>query len=104
MIPPRKPEPPREPPMAHEVAWRMAKQVTHEKGNGQAFNGKTAYEYIPSPVTPKKRRAWDDDEKPGFKVTYKGLSGPSPSVATNRRNLASQFSKAFMRSPGRSPR
>ena len=41
-----------------------------------------------SPVTPKKRRPEpEEDEKPGFKATYKGLSGPSPSVATNRRNL-----------------
>ena len=61
-----------------------------------------------SPVTPKKRRPEpEEDEKPGFKATYKGLSGPSPSVATNRRNLGAQFGKNFMmRSPSisRSPR
>lgn len=101
MIPARKPAAPPEPPVTHEVAWRPTRTVIHEKANGQALNGTIPYVYMENPKTPLKRRPEpDDDEKPGFKATYKGLSRPSPSVATNFRNLKSQFPSAF-RSPAR---
>jgi len=104
MVPHRKPPVPPEPPVTHEVAWRPTKTVPHEKANGQAFNGTIPYVYLENPTTPLKRKVQvDEEEKPGFKATYKGLSGPTASVATNLRNLKSQFPKSFARSPSKSP-
>ena len=103
MIPHRKPAASPEPPVTHDITWRFTKAMSHEKSNGQALNGKIPYIYMENPVTPLKRRPPpDDDEKPGFKSTYKGLSGPNASIATNRRNLKSQFPRSFSKSP--SPR
>lgn len=38
---------------------------------------------------------------PGWKATYKKQSRPTPSVATNFRNLKASFPSAFARSPVR---
>ena len=59
-------------------------------------------EYLPNPPTALKRvKASEDDPAPlhekGFKMTYKGLTRPTPSIATNSRNLKSQFPSAFAR-------
>jgi len=100
MIPHRKPEAPYEPPITFDIKWRPTKGVAHEKANGQAFNGTIPYVYMENPTTPIKRRPPpDEDEKPMFKATYKALTGPTASVATNMRNLKAQFPKSFSRSP-----
>ena len=59
-------------------------------------------EYLPNPPKELKRVKIDEDaEKPlhekGFKMTYKGLTRPQPSIATNTRNLKAQFPSAFAR-------
>jgi len=53
-------------------------------------------EYLPNPPKELKRvREPEGDDKPepmherGFKMTYRGLSRPTPSIATNTRNLKS---------------
>ena len=41
------------------------------------------------------------DPPPGFKNTYRYQSRPTPSIATNIRNLKSSYPSAFSRSPMR---
>jgi hypothetical protein len=57
-------------------------------------------EHSPDPPTEKKRVIKDEnapESPPGFKATYKYKSRPSPSVATNLRNLKASFPGAFRR-------
>ena len=56
-------------------------------------------EFIPDPPKQKKRVKKDDDDDapPGFKCTKKYMSRPTPSVATNFRNLKASFPSAFRR-------
>ena len=56
----------------------------------------------PKEVTRKKKGEDDPEDPPGFKPTYKYRSMPSPSVATNIRNLKASFPSSFARSPVRS--
>jgi hypothetical protein len=55
------------------------------------------FEYVPNPPTELKRVKEEEnlDKPPLFKQGYKGNSRPTPSVATNVRNLKSQFPSAF---------
>lgn len=54
---------------------------------------------MPDPPKEKKRIKKDDDDDapPGFKCTKKFMSRPTPSVATNFRNLKASFPSAFRR-------
>lgn len=60
--------------------------------------------YKEDPPKEVKRIKYADGEEPevppGFKMTYNRKSSPTPSVATNIRNLKASFPSAF-RSPGR---
>ena len=58
-------------------------------------------EYLPNPPKEVKRKVVAEGEEeeapPGFKVTYRYKSRPTPSVATNIRNLKSSYPTAFAR-------
>ena len=56
-------------------------------------------EHVADPPPKKVRVKKDDDDEgpPGFKCTKKFMSRPTPSVATNFRNLKSSFPSAFKR-------
>lgn len=58
-------------------------------------------EYLPNPPVELKRKVAAEGEEeeapPGFKVTYRFKSRPTPSVATNIRNLKSSYPSAFAR-------
>ena len=57
--------------------------------------------YMPNPPTEVKRKVLaegeEEDSTPGFKVTYRNKSRPTPSVATNLRNLKASYPAAFAR-------
>ena len=71
---------------------------------GQLGTIKKFPEHIPDPPKIKKYVKPPEDAPeppPGFKATYKYMTRPSPSIATNYRNLKSSFPSAFSRSPVR---
>ena len=96
-VPQRKPKasPPR--PELHDKPFKPANPP--KKGNHHTLQ--KFPQYLPNPPVEKKRvkkeEGMEEEERPGFKATYKGLSRPTPSVATNFRNLKSQFPSAFRR-------
>lgn len=53
--------------------------------------------YLPNPPKELKRKVVSEDEEtiPGFKCTSRFKARPTPSVATNFRNLKAQFPSAF---------
>lgn len=57
--------------------------------------------YLPNPPVELKRKVLaegeEEDSAPGFKVTYRFKSRPTPSVATNYRNLKASYPSAFAR-------
>lgn len=56
--------------------------------------------YLPDPPTELKRKViveGEDDSIMGFKATYRFKSRPTPSVATNYRNLKASYPSAFVR-------
>lgn len=57
--------------------------------------------YLPDPPVEKKRIILTEAEEAelpiGFKATYKFKSRPTPSVATNYRNLKASYPSAFAR-------
>ena len=58
-------------------------------------------EWLKSPPEEKKpAKKEEEEERPGFKCTYRGLSIPMPSIATNYRNLKASYPSAFS-SPSR---
>ena len=58
-------------------------------------------QYLPNPPTELKRKVLTEEEEaavvPGFKATYRNKSRPTPSVATNYRNLKASYPSAFAR-------
>mmetsp|Transcript_29183 Transcript_29183/g.43994 ORF Transcript_29183/g.43994 Transcript_29183/m.43994 type:complete len:110 (-) Transcript_29183:30-359(-) len=93
-VPARKPAPPPKPLELHDKAFKPANPA--KKGNHCTLE--KFPQYLPNPPVPKKRVVpveGEEEERPGFKATYKGLTRPTPSVATNFRNLKSQFPSAF---------
>jgi len=62
----------------------------------QDFIGKFP-EYICSKPDELTRKPEVDTDQRGWCVTYKGLGTPSPSVATNYRNLKASFPGTFKR-------
>ena len=67
------------------------------KANGNNTTNKRCFDFIgrfpvhvadPIPQ-PKKRPPKDDDAPPGFKLTHKYKSRPTPTIACNIRNLRS---------------
>lgn len=90
MIPPRAPEAEDDVGLEHDKPWRMTKTVIHEKSCPVS-----PYEYRENPPTELTRKKEEDDDKRGWRATYKGMSRPSPSVATNLRNLKTSFPHSF---------
>jgi hypothetical protein len=73
-----------------------------KKGNHSTFQ--KFPEHKPDPPKDKKYVKPPEDapeSPPGFKATYKFQSRPTPSIATNYRNLKSSYPSAFSRSPVR---
>ena len=71
-----------------------------KKGNNQTIE--KFPKYIEDPPTDKKYvkpAEGAPESPPGWKATYRKQSRPTPSVATNFRNLKSSFPSAFSRSP-----
>ena len=58
-------------------------------------------QYLPNPPVELKRKVLAEGEEeesiPGFKATHKYKSRPTPSVATNYRNLKASYPSAFAR-------
>lgn len=58
-------------------------------------------EYLPNPPVELKRKVVvegeEEDVPPGFKVTHRIKTRPTPSVATNYRNLKASYPSAFAR-------
>lgn len=55
-------------------------------------------EFLPNPPRVIKRKKvveGEEEERPGFKLTYNLRSRPCPSVATNFRNLKASYPAAF---------
>jgi hypothetical protein len=53
---------------------------------------------MPNPPKELKRKViveGEEEDRPRFKLTYNERTRPTPSVATNFRNLKSQFPRAF---------
>lgn len=97
----KKPEPP---------AQEEGKEPLHDKPfkpSNPARKGKIKGtldkfpEYLPNPPTELKRKVVEEGEEedapPGFKVTHRYKSRPTPSVATNYRNLKASYPMAFAR-------
>jgi len=57
--------------------------------------------YLPNPPVELKRKILTEEEEAnavaGFKATYRFKSRPTPSVATNHRNLKASYPSAFAR-------
>uniref|UniRef100_A0A7S3FT23 Cilia-and flagella-associated protein 96 n=1 Tax=Strombidium rassoulzadegani TaxID=1082188 RepID=A0A7S3FT23_9SPIT len=95
-IPPRAPKPKVVAPNIHDD---KPFKPSHPPKRGINATIEKFPEYIPNPPKEKKRVKLEDgqeeDDRKGFKVTYKGLSRPQPSVATNIRNLKASYPMAF---------
>lgn len=51
--------------------------------------------HLPNPPKEVTRKVWPEDAAPAFKRSHKGLTRPTPSIATNTRNLKSSFPSVF---------
>lgn len=95
-IPPKKVKQPEPLPELHDKPFKPANPS--KKGYKATLN--KFPEYVPNPPAEKKRVKkvdGEEEERPGFKATYKGLTRPTPSVALNIRNLKSSYPAAFRR-------
>lgn len=94
-IPARKPVVKEEGEPLHDKAFKPANPA--KKGNHSTLEKFPVH--MPDPPKEKKRIKYEDGQEPesppGFKCTYKGLTRPSPSVATNFRNLKASYPSAF---------
>lgn len=91
-----------------EEKKRVVSVCEHDRAFRPPFGGKTGVlanfekfpEHKPDPPEEKKKKVVDPDAeaKVGFKMTYKMRSRPTPSIATNVRNLKMQYG-SLMRSP-----
>jgi hypothetical protein len=53
---------------------------------------------MPNPPKELKRKViveGEEEDRPRFKLTYNGVTRPTPSVATNFRNLKASYPMAF---------
>ena len=84
----------------HDRAFRPANPA--KRGNHQTIE--KFPKYVEDPPTDKKYVKPPEDAPdgpPGWKATYKKMTRPTPSVATNFRNLKASYPSAFSRSPVR---
>lgn len=84
----------------HDRAFRPANPS--KRGNHQTIA--KFPEHKADPPTEKKRviaKEGDPEAPPGWKATYAKRTRPTPSVATNFRNLKASYPSAFARSPVR---
>ena len=95
-IPQRTFKPKAPPPMEHEKPFKPSHPP--KIGNNKTFNKFPEYkEDPPKRLTRKIKVDGDPEDGPKFKTTYKERSRPTPSVATNFRNLKASFPSAFRR-------
>ena len=73
-----------------------------KRGNHCTLEKFPLYQEDPPTQLKRKQPVEGEEDPPGFKPTTKYSSLPSPSVATNIRNLKSSFPASFARSPIRS--
>jgi len=55
-------------------------------------------QFMPNPPKELKRKViveGEEEDRPRFKLTYNGVTRPTPSVATNFRNLKASYPMAF---------
>lgn len=91
---PERPAPPkREPAMQHDKPFKPSHPP--RCGYNRTFNKYP--EYKENPLKPTTRKAPVENEPAKFKPTYNDRSRPTPSVATNIRNLKASFPSAFRR-------
>ncbi len=77
---------------------RRTASVANPATKGQQSTLEKFPPYLPHPPKELKRKKpveGEEEERLGFKATYKGLSRPTPSIATNIRNLKSSYPMAF---------
>lgn len=95
-IPARVPKARSPPAMEHEKPFKPANPA--KKGINRTINKFPEYkEDPPKRLTRKIKVEGEPEEGPKFKTTYKERSRPTPSVATNFRNLKASFPSAFRR-------
>jgi len=94
-IPHRKPAPKRQPPIVHEVPFKPSNPP--RKGYNKCLD--KFPEYKPNPTNPVKRKmpVEGQEEPPKFKMTHNVKTRPTPSIATNMRNLKASFPSVFRR-------
>jgi len=88
---PAKPKP--TPPMEQEVNWKPAKPP--RDGYSCTFEKFPKYMENPLKFTERRRPVEGEEAAPAFKQATNYKSRPSPSVATNLRNLKSSFPSVF---------
>ena len=97
---PRKKTPPKEEPKGDPLHDKAFKPANPGRKGIQGMISKFPA-HVPDPPVEKKRVVYAEGEEPesppGFKATYRFRSSPSPSVATNFRNLKASFPSAFKR-------
>jgi len=97
------PVPPRKAPVVEEKKGDPLHDKPFKPSNPNKKGRQGAIEkfpaHVPDPIFQAKKKAVVDENAPesppGFKMTYKYKSRPSPSVATNIRNLKASFPSAF---------
>lgn len=97
-------KPPKEKEEAHDIHDGKAFKPANPTKKGYKGTFVKFPEHMPNPPTEKTRAKLADDAPeppPGFKATYRFRSRPTPSIATNYRNLKASYPMAFSRSPNR---
>ena len=94
-IPARPPKAKPERPELHDRAFRTSGPP--KKGKLGTLGKFPEHRADPPRVRKPIKKEDTEDQPPGFKTTKKYMSRPTPSVATNFRNLKASFPTAFVR-------
>lgn len=94
-VPAREPKAKPAPPMEHDKAFKPSNPP--RIGYNKTINKFPEYKEDPPKRLTRKIVVEGEDEGPKFKSTYKERSRPTPSIATNFRNLKASFPSAFRR-------
>lgn len=92
-IPARAPKKEMAPPMEQEVAFKPSKPP--RRGYSCTFEKFPEYKENPLKFTERKKPVEGEEAMPAFKSATTFKSRPTPSVATNMRNLKSSFPSVF---------
>jgi len=92
-LPPKQAKPEPKPPMEQEAPWKPCKPA--RSGNSCTFD--KFPQYIPDPLkfTERKKAVEGEDDRKPFVNTKKEMTRPTPSIATNVRNLKASFPSVF---------